>query len=499
MLAKPKINLARLKQLESEDPELYRETIADLEELDRLFESNPLAFFRPHPKQQVFLRAHTPVKAFLGGNRSGKTTAGIVDDLIQAVDRECLSEHLRPAKRWEPPFKCRIVTPDFTSTMEGVVFDKLRMLAPKPQLLGGSWEKAYDKQNRKLRFANGSWFDFMTFEQDLDKFGGAALHRVHYDEEPPEAIRKECRMRLIDYGGDEVLTMTPLLGMSWSFDQVYERRLEPEVTVVEVDMDENPHLNEEAKEMVLQGLTEEERKARKEGKYVHFAGLVFPEFTSDHVVPPVSKEHLKGQTVVVGIDPGIGFSGASFIGFDSENAAVVFDELFLKNQTVEGLCSAIKDRVAHWGLEPDYYVIDPSARNRTLTNAEQVEAEFARHGIYCVHGQNAVEPGVFQIKRRLQADPPSLVVAENCRECIHEFGRLRIKETPDGKFAILKEAGVNARNEVMDTVRYVLMSRPWYASPTDAPKRRGWQQGHAPPASWFEGRTQDVAPMGAYS
>jgi phage terminase large subunit-like protein len=184
-----------------------------LEEYEAALRVNPMLGYAPHPKQRVFHESREPVKAFLGGNRSGKTTAGVLDDLIQAVDRESLPEHLVAYKRWEPPFHCRIVVPDFTSTLEGVIFEKLREWAPRAQLVGGAFDKAYDKTLRKLSFKNGSTFDFLTFEQDLDKFGGAAKHRIHYDEEPPHSIRKESMMRLIDFGGDELFTMTPLQGM----------------------------------------------------------------------------------------------------------------------------------------------------------------------------------------------------------------------------------------------------------------------------------------------
>ena len=61
------------------------------------------------------------------------------------------------------------------------------------------------------------------FEQDLDKFGGTAKHRIHYDEEPPRNIRQEGKMRLLDYeGADELFTMTPFSGMGWMFDEIWE-------------------------------------------------------------------------------------------------------------------------------------------------------------------------------------------------------------------------------------------------------------------------------------
>src|SRR4051794_21298169 len=205
---------ALLRELERPDlPEEDRTFLTEaLEAYDRALEANPLEGFWPHRKQQVFLGSSDRIKAFLGGNRSGKTTAGILDDLIQAVDEKSVPKHLKGFKKFTPPFSCRIVSPDFTETMEGVIFEKFRQWVPKDQLLGSSWEKAYDKTRRKLNFSNGSQFSFMTFEQDLDKFGGRSLDRVHYDEEPPEAIRKECRARLDRPGTDELFTMTPLAG-----------------------------------------------------------------------------------------------------------------------------------------------------------------------------------------------------------------------------------------------------------------------------------------------
>jgi hypothetical protein len=146
-----------------------------VEEYERAQKRNPLIGYEPHPKQHEFHAARTPIKAFFGGNQSGKTTAGLIDDLIQAVDEDALPERLREYKRWQPPFFGRIVAPDFVQTIEKVIFPKLREWAPKDQLLGGGWDKAYSKQERVLRFKNGSYIEFLTYEQDRDKHGGATL------------------------------------------------------------------------------------------------------------------------------------------------------------------------------------------------------------------------------------------------------------------------------------------------------------------------------------
>jgi hypothetical protein len=59
--------------------------------------------------------------------------------------------------------------------------------------------------------------------------------------------------------------MTPLLGHDWMFDKVYEKRNVCPGYRVQVDMDDNPHLNQEAKERLLEGLTDEERRPVRKG------------------------------------------------------------------------------------------------------------------------------------------------------------------------------------------------------------------------------------------
>src|SRR5690242_17674367 len=114
-------------------------------ELRQTLEDNPLQFFEPYPKQVTFLQSNDFRKAFFGGNRAGKTEIGVVDDLIQAVDRDCLPRHLQAFKRWEPPFFCRIISPKY-GVSEAVIQQKLRDLCPKHQLVGNSFDRAYNKE-----------------------------------------------------------------------------------------------------------------------------------------------------------------------------------------------------------------------------------------------------------------------------------------------------------------------------------------------------------------
>lgn len=438
-----------------------------LQAYEQKLKANPLLGYEPHPKQIDFHTSQNSLKCFFGGNRSGKTTAGILDDLIQAVDRDILPEHLAQYKRWEPPFHCRIIVPDFTSTMEGVIFQKLREWTPRSQLVGDGFDKAYEKTLRKLSFKNGSTFDFLTFEQDLDKFGGAAKHRIHYDEAPPRDIRRESMMRLIDFGGDELLTMTPLQGLSWTFDEIWEpwtKHLLIDSTVVLVDMDDNPHLDSKTKERALAGLSSEERQARKSGRFVHFAGMVYEEFSPRlHVIPERHHGVPAGARVYVGIDPGMRHMAAVIWAYlTPEDTMVVFDELALQGHTVKGVCDAIKLVNQKHGdgklpLLPNWYVIDPSARNIMHQTGRSDQMEFTDNGIITILGQNAVTAGINRVKERLQTN--RLLITANCQVLIDEFRKYRWS-TPSRALDDPKEKPVKTDDHLLDALRYLVASRP---------------------------------------
>jgi phage terminase large subunit-like protein len=466
-----RINREAIKDLPADQRD---QALAILTEYESALKANPLLGYQPHPKQVKFHTSREPLKAFLGGNRSGKTTAGILDDLIQCVDRSVLPEHLERYKRWEPPFYCRIIVPDFTSTLEGVIFQKLREWAPKSQLVGDRFDKAYEKSTRKLSFKNGSSIDFLTFEQDLDKFGGAAKHRIHYDEEPPKDIRRESMMRLIDYGGDELFTMTPLHGMSWMYDEIWEpwtKGTLAEATLVLVDMDDNPYLDARTKKRALAGLTNEEREARKSGKFVHFAGMIYDEFSRNfHVIPEISTE--TGIPPIartyVGIDPGMRHMAAILWAYlTPEDTMVVFDELALQGHNVAQVCEAIKLVNQKWGqrtekgaivsLNPEWYVIDPAARNVMHNTGRSDQMEYTKNGIVTILGQNSKTAGISAVKQRLQTR--RLLVTANCQQTIDQFRKYRWK-TPTRSEDDPKEEPVKKDDHLLDALRYVVMSMP---------------------------------------
>lgn len=448
--------------------------VGALREWEVKAERDPLSLYFPHKKQHLFHSFRSSVRCFFGGNQSGKTTCGLADDLIQALDEEDLPSHLREYKMYEPPFLCRIMAPSFP-VLETTLYEKLQAMVPRHTLVGDSWAKAFDKNTRVLYFKNGSRFFFQTYEMDVAKMGGATLDRVHYDEEPPLAARNECRIRVMARGGDEIFTMTPVEGLTWSFDSLWKHRghevldgvyLGDDINVVTVDMDDNPALTEEAKRLAMVGLSREERQARKEGKFVALHGLVYGEFRREtHVIPQIQAVPER-VNVVVGIDPGIrGKAAVVWLYLTGNDQMVVFEEGYFDGMTVRHVAENIHKVNALYEIEPIYYVIDPSARNKEHQTGRSDQMEYADHGIVAIAGQNAVPAGINRIKERLERSG-GLLIADNCTHLIEEMMRYRWKEPPrsgeDGPAKVVKKD-----DHLLDALRYAVMSRPYLPAPED--------------------------------
>jgi len=456
-----------------------------LREISRTVAENPLEGVRfekngkKHWKQIRFLENQSPLKAFFGGNGAAKSFSGYLDDVIQLVDEDVVPEHLKAFKHWQPPFYLRIVTPKVTH-IESVALHNLRQLIPKSQLAGGSFDKAWKGSERKLFLRNGSFVLFNTADQDRDAHAGVELHRVHFDEEPEgehgKGIYTENVARLRRYlpHAQIMFTMTPLFGLSWSYDEVWERREEDGVFCIVASMRDNPFIDAEATIKQLGHLSDAELRAVVEGEFVAFHGMVI-NVDEKHIVSPLSPSEIQKMDILEVIDPGVARAAVSWHGFDERNRMFTFAELYPQDATVSQMAIDIFKIRKAWGIEPMYTVIDPSARNRVLTNGVNVEGEFAKNGIYTSPGQNERMAGVLQMRGRLEHG--GWTISSDCQNILMEARRWIIAEdSENGKGVKFKTKGPD---HLMDTCRYACMERLWFGLGSGGPPRpkKIWQPG----------------------
>lgn len=444
--------------------------------------ANPLLNYMPHAKQKLFHAATQKVRGFVGGNQSGKTTAGVVDSLIETIQPDLIPPWLAPFRKNEGnDFFVRVEVVDLIQALEGVMLPKIRAMVPKAALYKSDWDKAWNARRRRLTFATGNWWEFLTHDMEVDQHAGGTLHRVWYDEEPPGnkggRIKEENDVRLLHYDGDSIWTMTPLLGFSTvAFTELMDRHGEPradeETFVVTVDMDENPHLSDRAKKRTLKGMSAESRKARKEGKFVHFAGRIYPQFNRDvHVVPAVelARDH-RGTAlanVYVGIDPGIDHPTALvWVTHSSDDVFEVVRSMKFSDITTPQVCSLIMATNQELGVNPRWYVIDPSARNRNPQTGKSLQMNYQEHGIVAMPGNNDRRSGFDRIRELLapvdlatgKPMNPRLFVHGGNDLLVEEFEKYRWKPAP-GSEALAKEEPIKVNDDILDALRYVIMSR----------------------------------------
>lgn len=235
------------------------------QEKELRIKENPLKYSERHFKQSQFYKAQQSIRALFWGNRVGKTEVGAME-----VARYMLGEHeyrdiITPVEVWA-------ICPSFDAQAE-TTQKKLLKYIPEHLIIDTTTIRKGIYSSIKLR--NGSICNFKSYEQGRSKFQGAGKRLIWFDEEPPHDIWEECVVRQ-EAGSslDIILTMTPVKGMTWVYDEIYMSTDTKLYYVSTAGWDDNPWLTEEQKDIMSRGLTKDALAVRREGKFTKRVGLV---------------------------------------------------------------------------------------------------------------------------------------------------------------------------------------------------------------------------------
>lgn len=446
--------------------------LLSLGEMLRYKVANPdINSYRPHDKQIDFHSSNAKTRLYIGGNRSGKSY-GNISECIYWLTKNHPYRRI-PVGEYEPT-RGRINTVDFVNGAEKIILPLLKQLIPPSFLIDGAWEKSYNKHLRVLTLNNGSFVEILSYESDLDKFAGTSRHFISYDEEPPEVIYTENLARLIDTGGHQWMSLTPVEGMSWIYDKIYlmGRSGDPNYHNTEISMEENPYLNQEEVRSFLQGLSEDERKARGEGKFVEFGGLIYKDFQAllggKHVVD-LGAEFRPGKSLPVGISLDHGFNNPTAVLWHAilpEGRILVFHEHYLSGETVSYHAREIREYNKRMGIEPVILIADPSIKNTDPITGTSILQEYIKYGLPFTPANNDVRAGIERVNKYFKpraGGDPMLKIDKSCVNLIKELSRYKWKTYTSKKL----NARYNAWEEphklhdhACDALRYFIMSRP---------------------------------------
>ena len=446
-----------------------------------------LLTYQPHDKQCIFHESQLREKIFLGGNRSGKTVANVMECIWWLTKKHPHNEYV---KNLDEPVRGRFVGVSFADGMDKIAIPMFKAAIPKSELIDGEWNKSWDSYRKILTLANGSFMEFMSYEQDLEKFAGTSRHFVAYDEEPPQHIFNECRMRLLDTKGYWWISMTPLEGLTWIYDTIYEpwqQGKRPLTLVIEIYTTENPHIDAAEVDIAVGStMSESEAEARKRGTFVEVGGKVYKDLNpvlhkrQDFKLDP-------SMTIYASYDHGWRHPAAWLWHAVEPNGHVTtFHEIIVSEHTIETLSAMVKafekETLAPLGMSVVMRPADPATNQHSGINGMSILSTYAEYGIYlATEGINRdISVGLNKIMQYLRVDPdpaskrpfwqytPNCVILERQMQHLHwekyASRKMEYNKAPKNKVADKEDDGP-------DSLRYFFSFMPELYIPQTEEKR----------------------------
>ena len=414
-----------------------------------------------HLKQLEFHKCTKRNRWVFGGNRSGKTECGAVETVWIARGIHPYRENRKNAIGWVVSVSYEVQR----EVAQSKILQYLRREWIEDVIMhtgnkGNPNSGVIDTILVRNVFGGISKICFKSADQGRDKFQGASLDFVWFDEEPPYDVYEECKMRVLDKKGDVYGTMTPLKGLTWVHDVIYlNKYADPEVWYTQMEWADNPFLDSDEVASFTASMSNEALESRRYGKFKANSGLVYPEFDEDiHVIDsfdiPFSWQDK------ISIDPGLKNPlSAHFYCVDFDNNIYVVAEHYESGLTVKKHAERIKeiaDRL-NWHRDSDGRIaalIDSAAGQKTLASEKTVSELFYEFGIAVnPHVNKEVFAGISRVRDMFSERPPRIFIFRDCVNMIRE-----IKTYRWGTDDVPKKVDDHA----MDELRYYVMSRPTY-------------------------------------
>lgn len=225
--------------------------------------------------------------------------------------------------------------------------------------------------------------------------------------------------------------------------------------VVQAGWGDVPHLSEEAKQSIGEGLLPHQRDARMKGIPSLGSGAIYPVPEEDIVVKPFKLPDYFPRAYA--LDVGWNKTAAIWGAWDRENDIIYcYSEHYRGHAEPSVHAAAIQAR-GKWIRG----AIDPASRGRAQLDGRKVIDQYEVAGLRLEPANNAVEAGLLEVYQRLST------------------GRLKIFSTLEktlGEYRIYRrdEKGkiVKQNDHLMDALRYLIMMMHEIAE--TAPVKREW-------------------------
>lgn len=240
-----------------------------------------------------------------GGNQSGKTTTGTINDLIKACgvvppSLEGIANHRISNKAYN---RIRVTCEDYTRGILNHNLPTVKHWVPREYLIDGKFESSWSDKRNTLMLIDPKTkelradIEYMSNQADVRTFQGPPIDRLRYDEEPRKDIFEENLLRFVTSDKIDIeLDMTPTNGITWVYDDLFEENrasgsmMEGRTTEwFKLCSATNPKANLMVLREILKRIKDyDTRKMRILGEWISLSGLIYGRFFKQrlHVIQP---------------------------------------------------------------------------------------------------------------------------------------------------------------------------------------------------------------------
>ena len=369
-------------------------------------------------------------KWVFGGNRTGKTECGAVETVMWATGEHPFREVTGATQGWVVSLTARM-SRDIAQAkiLKYLPPDKIIEIVMQKGRKGSPEYGIVDFILVANKFGTTSKITFMTSEQGRERFQGASLDYIWFDEEPSEDVYEECLMRTLDRAGSCIwATMTPLKGKTWVYDKIY---LNPEgdISYSFMSWEDNPYLLPAEVKKMQSLLSADALESRKYGRFMEGTGLVFSEFCeNESVIDPFTIPI--GWSACISIDPGFTSPTAVlWLAIDhDDNIYVVADYAVAEKQADFHAreISRISENLGFPRGRDGYLdaIIDSAASARTIGSPESVAEQLLKQNIRVdIRVNKEIIDGIMKMKALFKNVDGyrKLFIFRNCTNLIREI------------------------------------------------------------------------------
>ncbi|HEY3526673.1 MAG TPA: terminase family protein [Nitrososphaeraceae archaeon] len=418
-----------------------------------------------YPKHLEFFKAGATFteRAFIAGNRVGKSLAGLMEMYFHCSGKYPWwwegKRFYRPIVGWLCGDRGEIIRDGLQKLWVGRtefgtgIVPKDMFRDPKPTepmtgIPGGLGQYFIKHYNDHGIFDGYSQVITKTYQSGKDAFESAEVDVIMLDEECPLDIYVECQMRTLTTSGITYLTFTPDSGLTDTVLHFMGKPQpgEPAKFIVMVGWDDVPHLPEEYKRKLLAAIPPHLRAVKTKGVPYLGSGAIYPILEEEFVVQPFKIPSYWPRAYA--FDPGWNKTAALWGAYnETEDCWYLYSEYYRGQAEPEIHAASIKSR-GEWMTG----VADPhGSKNGRGVNSESFLQAYQRLGLELIlaepSGPGSVDIGINEVYSRLSTG--RMKVFSNMQNWLFEYRIYR----RDDKGRVVAE-----HNHLMDTTRYLALN-----------------------------------------